>query len=242
MSSNLLKIEAVQTPIGSIVHMVSAKALHERLGVKRDFSTWIKGRIDGYGFEEGVDYFLNSPILVDQKLIINPTRKKAPSEGSGGDHKSHAYNLCVLAPTRSGMSLPLSKLGDGRAVHAIPFQTRVQPWMAECFGEMIAGDTEERNHRFLEESLELVQACGCSQGAAHQLVGYVYGRPLGEKHQEVGGVMITLAALCLAQHLDMHACGETELSRIWTKIEQIRAKQAGKPKHSPLPQFVLPSV
>lgn len=115
------------------------------------------------------------------------------------------------------------------------FQQRVQPWMMACFGEMIAGDREERNHRFLEESLELVQACGCTKGEAYQLVEYVYGRPDGEKHQEVGGVMVTLAALCLAQGLDMHDCAETELARIWTKVEQIRAKQAAKPKHSPLP-------
>ena len=115
------------------------------------------------------------------------------------------------------------------------FQSRVKPWVLECFGEMIAGDREERNHRFLEESLELVQACGCSQHEAHQLVDYVYGRPVGEPFQEVGGVMVTLAALCLANGLDMHENGETELARIWTKVEQIRAKQAAKPKHSPLP-------
>ncbi len=120
----------------------------------------------------------------------------------------------------------------------IPFQARVQPWMLECFGQEIASDSKERNHRFLEESLELVQACGCAQSEAHQLVDYVYGRDVGEKHQEVGGVMVTLAALCLAQHLDMHDCGEMELARIWTKVEQIRAKQAAKPKHSPLPQHL----
>lgn len=117
-----------------------------------------------------------------------------------------------------------------------PFQARVQPWMMACFGEMIAGDREERNHRFLEESLELVQSLGCTDSEAHQLVDYVYGRPVGEPAQEVGGVMVTLAALCLANGMDMHAAGETELARIWTKVEQIRAKQAAKPKHSPLPQ------
>ena len=36
-----------------------------------------------------------------------------------------------------------------------------------------------------------------------------------------------LAALCLAHELDMHADAETELARIWTKVEAIRAKQAG---------------
>lgn len=115
------------------------------------------------------------------------------------------------------------------------FQGRVQPWMMACFGAEIAADGAERNHRFLEESLELVQASGCTASEAHQLVDYVFGRPVGERAQEVGGVMVTLAALCLAQGLDMHAAGETELARIWTKVEAIRAKQAAKPKHSPLP-------
>lgn len=115
------------------------------------------------------------------------------------------------------------------------FQSEVRPWLLACFGVMIAGDKEERNHRFLEESLELVQACGCSQSEAHQLVDYVFSRPVGEPPQEVGGVMVTLAALCLAHEMDMHECGNVELARIWTKVEAIRAKQAAKPKHSPLP-------
>lgn len=121
------------------------------------------------------------------------------------------------------------------ATPADSFQSRVQPWMMACFGAEISADGAERNHRFLEESLELVQACGCTASEAHQLVDYVYGRPVGERAQEVGGVMVTLAALCLTQGLDMHAAGETELARIWTKVEAIRAKQAAKPKHSPLP-------
>ncbi len=48
-------------------------------------------------------------------------------------------------------------------------------------------------------------------------------------------MMVTLAAYCLAHGLDMHGAGETELARIWTKVEQIRAKQATKPVGSALP-------
>jgi len=117
-----------------------------------------------------------------------------------------------------------------------PLQARVQPWMMACFGPEISADRTERNHRFLEEALELVQSCGCTASEAHQLIDYVYGRDVGEPSQEAGGVMITLAALCLANGLDMHECGETELARIWTKVEKIRAKQAAKPKNSPLPE------
>lgn len=118
----------------------------------------------------------------------------------------------------------------------MPFQKRVQAWMMECFSMEICRDTVERNHRFLEESLELVQSLGCTRSEAHQLVDYVFGRPAGEPYQETGGVKVTLAALCLAADTDMDAAGETELARVWTKIEQIRAKQAAKPKHSPLPE------
>lgn len=115
------------------------------------------------------------------------------------------------------------------------FQQRVHPWLMECFGPAISADKQERNHRFLEEALETVQAGGCTASEAHQLVDYVFGRPVGELGQEVGGAMTTLAALCLANGIDMHAEAEKELARVWTMVEKIRAKQAAKPKHSPLP-------
>ena len=115
------------------------------------------------------------------------------------------------------------------------YQTCVDTWMRACFGSRIAYDRIERNHRFIEEALELVQACGCSQDEAHQMVDYVYGRPVGSIHQEIGGVMVTLAALCTAQGRSMVSDGETELQSAWERINKIRAKQAAKPKFSPLP-------
>ena len=116
------------------------------------------------------------------------------------------------------------------------FQPQVAPWMEACFGQEIANDLTERNHRFLEEALELVQSTGCTKSDAHALVEYVYGRPMGSTHQEVGGVMVTLAALCNATLLDMHEAGDDELSRVWRKVGEIRAKQAAKPRGSALPQ------
>ena len=116
------------------------------------------------------------------------------------------------------------------------FQRSVKHWLNVCFGQKIARNKTERNHRFIEEALELVQATGCTQSEAHQLVSYVYGRPVGEPAQEVGGVMVTLAALCLAHDFNMHEEGERELTRVWCNIGKIRAKQAAKPEHSPLPE------
>lgn len=115
------------------------------------------------------------------------------------------------------------------------YQKRVGAWTKACFGPA-AGDVIERNHRFLEEALELVQACGCTQDEAHQLVDYVFGRPVGDAAKEAGAVMLTLAALCNANTIDMMESAETELGRVWHIIDTIRAKHLSKPEGSPLPQ------
>lgn len=119
----------------------------------------------------------------------------------------------------------------------LSFQEQCRAWVVEAFGEAYADSVLDRNHRFLEEALELVQACGCSQEDAHKLVDYVFGRPLGEKSQEAGGVMLTLAALCSVQNVNMELAGEIELNRARQPavLEKIRAKQKAKPKFGPLP-------
>lgn len=116
-----------------------------------------------------------------------------------------------------------------------PYQLRVGSWMISCFGEKISHDRIERNFRFLEEALELVQSLECSKEDAHKLVDYVFDRKIGEPTQEVGGVMVTLAALCLANDIDMMKEGNVELERVWQKIDLIREKQKRKPHGSPLP-------
>lgn len=99
----------------------------------------------------------------------------------------------------------------------------------------VCRNTTERNHRFLEEALELVQAMGCTAAEAHMLVDYTFGRPVGDPEQEVGGALVTLAALCSAADISMAELGERELARCWQNIDRIRFKQAGKPRSSPLP-------
>lgn len=44
---------------GKSTHLVDARRLHDGLSVRRDFSNWIRGRIQDYGFEVDVDYVVN---------------------------------------------------------------------------------------------------------------------------------------------------------------------------------------
>lgn len=115
------------------------------------------------------------------------------------------------------------------------FQSRTASWLLEAFGPAIATNPHERSHRFLEEALELSQACGCTREEAIELVNYTFDRPVGEPKQETGGVMVTLAGLCFATGISMTAEAERELARVWTKIAALRAKRASKPAGSPLP-------
>lgn len=105
------------------------------------------------------------------------------------------------------------------------FQGRVLPWVISCFGLEILNDAPKRTYRFLEEALELVQACGCSREDIYSLIDVIYDKQPGKVPQEVGGVMVTLAALCLAKKLDMEHCAERELAFNWTRIEQLRTKE-----------------
>ena len=128
-----------------------------------------------------------------------------------------------------------------RMREALDFQARVKPWMDACFGPDISADRLERGDRLLEEVLELLQSGQYPRERIAALVEYVWSRPEGEPAQEVGGVMVTLAAYCLAHGINTHEAGETELARIWTKVEKIRAKQAAKPTGSALPVALTPT-
>ncbi|CCP15836.1 hypothetical protein SMRA8_1770 [Stenotrophomonas maltophilia RA8] len=110
------------------------------------------------------------------------------------------------------------------------FQAGAAEWMGQCFLPSLYSNMTERGDRLLEEVLELLQAHGYDKARVPTLVDYVFGRPVGDPAQEVGGVMVTLAGYCWVAGLDMHAAGDAELARINQPevMAKIRAKQEAK--------------
>lgn len=142
--------------------------------------------------------------------------------------------MADIEPHPMSENAPISDTPAGS--EPVAFQGGVAKWMDVCFGPEIASDRLERADRFIEEALELCQTWPeFTADRAHALVDYVFGRPVGEPAQEVGGVMVTLAALCNTAGIDIEQAAQTELARVWTKVEAIRAKQAAKPTGSALP-------
>ena len=110
-------------------------------------------------------------------------------------------------------------------------QQAVLEWMAKVFPARLYRDRQQRCLRFFEEATELVQAFGLPEQQALNVLSYVYARPEGEPAQEVGGVGVTLLALCSTEEIDFNRELFTEFGRINEPdvIEKIQAKQASKP-------------
>ena len=119
---------------------------------------------------------------------------------------------------------PSSNPGDARP----SFQARVGAWVQACFGTGSPRSGEEIGDRFLEEVLELLQSHGYDRDRVSVITNYVYGRPVGESPQEAGGVMVSFAAYGNAHRLDLQECGEIELTRIESRIDEIRERHARK--------------
>lgn len=87
---------------GRSQQLCDARDLHQFLAVGRDFSNWIKGRLEQYEFSEGEDY---SPVLgnrgaFDSPNSANQTSVCYPDSGSktggrGGDRRSVDYHLTL---------------------------------------------------------------------------------------------------------------------------------------------------
>ena len=68
---------------GNPARLVNARQLHAFLGVRRDFSNWVKSRIEKYEFEAGRDFVVSySPNLANQT-------------GPGGNRRSFDYFLTL---------------------------------------------------------------------------------------------------------------------------------------------------
>ncbi len=110
------------------------------------------------------------------------------------------------------------------------FQHKIMEWLKSTFERNVWSDKQERAMRFCEESLELCQSVGMGKEQALKLVEYVFNRPTGETAQEIGGTMVTLAALCSVVGINMTAAGNLEYDRINAPEmrEKIKAKQVTK--------------
>lgn len=102
--SELIPISSQQID-GNAIQTVNARELHAHLEVGRDFSNWIKQRIDKYGFLENQDFVivenLSSPnpasaksraqVLIDYYLTIGMAKELCMVENNAQGRKARRY-------------------------------------------------------------------------------------------------------------------------------------------------------
>jgi phage anti-repressor protein len=101
---------------GRETNIVSAKSLHKALGIGNDFSTWVKLRIDEYGFTQGTDY-----VVFDSSDFRNQSAENNQSGGGwvtkrGGDRRSKDYGLSL------GMAKEVAMVERNEQGRAVSFQ------------------------------------------------------------------------------------------------------------------------
>jgi NTP pyrophosphatase (non-canonical NTP hydrolase) len=105
-------------------------------------------------------------------------------------------------------------------------QIEIREWLCHRIGIPSQFESlENRSQRFFEEATELVQVTGLTREQCHELVDYVYNRPVGQLHQEIGGVMVCLAALSERLDENMGVAFLDEIERVHKPeiIEKVRA-------------------
>lgn len=97
-------------------------------------------------------------------------------------------------------------------------------WCRRCFPQQVS-NLPERGLRVVEEAIEFCQALGVPKDKVMLAVEIVYGKPVGEAKQELGGTLMTayIAAEILGWEPD-EVC-ERELRRVLSKSPEHFAKR-----------------
>jgi len=97
--STLIPVSHSELLAGEKTPTVSARDLHRFLEVSRDFSTWVKSRIEKYGFEDGVDYVLtltktgerNNVVLHEYHISLDMAKELSMVENNPKGRQARRY-------------------------------------------------------------------------------------------------------------------------------------------------------
>ena len=119
------------------------------------------------------------------------------------------------------------KLGDMQGSYSYLVH-RITWFIKQAWPDTLV-DPKIRAYRALEELLELCQVLEITPDKCVELVQYVYGRPVGELDQELGGVAFTTTALFSSLNKNFITAGYEAVDEAHGRIDQIRAKSKVKP-------------
>lgn len=204
-------------------------------------------------FKDGTKDSEGHDIIVDESGVGG--RQSLPGEcnrrSAAGLHTCMQLELDLLRSIRPAQSITIQKqyesiltlrktvqdlttqLGESEGKKSIDWVTevgvRLKLWVIKNFGSTSWTDSIERCLRLLEETIELAQAEGIPRHLVSRLANRVYGRPIGDRNQEVAGVATTLIAYARSNTISLEQVCNDQIRRIeLTPVEHFRIKQSEK--------------
>lgn len=126
--NELIKIESSEIA-GITVLTCNARDLWKFVESKQDFSTWIKGRIDKYGFIEGEDYLLHKFVeqlpsgakhIIDYHLTIETGKELAMVENNAKGREVRRYFIECERKAKATQAIdPMQVLSDPVAMRGL---------------------------------------------------------------------------------------------------------------------------
>lgn len=129
------------TLAGETLPTVNARDLHQFLEVGRDFATWIKARIEQYGFEDGTDFaaipetgerknqwFSGWKARIDYFLSLDMAKELAMVENNPKGREARRYFIrCEreLQAAQAAPALPAPAAPLPAKLHAVPIEEYV---------------------------------------------------------------------------------------------------------------------
>lgn len=128
---------------------VSARELHKVLGVGRDFTTWIKGRIEKYGFVELRDF-----------TVINLTPQNGGARWGGNNKVDYVISLGMA---KELCMIENSELGRKFREYFIECEEYIKRTQEEQFNQWRESSEEEKailERRLIHAIEQISQICG----------------------------------------------------------------------------------
>ena len=105
-------------------------------------------------------------------------------------------------------------------------------WARQTYGEVVR-QARYQAFRFIEEALELVQAMGLTRDDVERAVNWVFDRPRGDVHIEIGDVRLSIDILAQSQGIssdnDYDGCLDriSKLDPAAARAKDVRKIEAG---------------
>jgi phage anti-repressor protein len=203
LTSELIKVERIEG-----IESVNARELHGFLDVGRDYSSWIKQRIEKYGFSTGSDYEIEhrSPLpgtgnrgaSTEYHISIDMAKELSMVENNEKGREARQYFIA-----REKQAKELEKIGSTQAIDYMALSTAIATAVSSSIAPIIAALTATRSEPQIEAPVTHATLAGYSN---------INKLDLTQSEKRTAGIV--LRGICNQRHLEIRPVPDARYGRV----------------------------